>query len=337
MYCERWRARPEWGVRVAAGWDRDPARLAEAAAKHGVDACGTAGALLARADIPAVLIAAETAFHAELVEQAAAAGKAIVLQKPLALTLAEADRMVAAVQRHGVPFTLAWQMRVDPHNLQARELLASGQFGRVFMVRRRHCLNTHDWPAFDRSWHVQPELNRDIFMDDAAHAVDFLYWLRGMPVSVVAELGSLLNPRIPNDNAIAVFRQADGSFSEAVCCFATPAGENTLEITCEHGAIIGNYGDAPSSGVRPEGAPQLKWWLRGIGWSVSALPPIMRQGERIGALSEPIAAFLNGRRPCLASVAEGRDILRLMLACVESNAAGRRIYLDNRNPNMEQT
>jgi predicted dehydrogenase len=325
LYCGRWREHPEWGVRVVAGWDRDAVRLADGAAKQGIAACASAGELLARQDVQAVVITAETAFHAELVEQAAAAGKAIVLQKPISLTVGEADRIVAAVRRHGVPFTLAWQMRVDAHNLKARELLASGQFGRVFMVRRRHCLCTHDWPAFDQSWHVQPELNRDIFADDAAHAVDFIYWLRGMPVSVIAELGSLLNPKIPNDNGIAVFRHADGSFSEAVCCFATPAGENTLEIACEHGIIVGNYGDLPSSAVRPEGAPQLKWWLRGSGWTVSDLPAIKAQGERIGGLAEPLADFLHGRRPAIATAEEGREVLRLTLACAESSAAGRRI------------
>jgi predicted dehydrogenase len=329
MYCARWREHAEWGVRLDAGWDHEPARLADAVKKHGVESCASAGALLARPDVQAVVIAAETSLHAGLVEQAAAAGKAIVLQKPLCLTLSEADRIVEAVRRHGVPFSLAWQMRVDPHNLQARDLLASGRFGRVFMVRRRHCLNTHDWPAFDQSWHVQPALNRDIFMDDAAHAVDFLYWLRGMPVSVVAELGSLLNPKIPNDNGIAVFRQADGSFSEIVCCFATPAGENTLEITCEHGVIIGNYGDGPSNSVRPDNAPQLKWWLRGSGWTISDLPPIKGQGERIQNLAEPLAAFLNGRRPPIATAGEGRDVLRLMLACADSSATGSRITMQN--------
>ena len=50
------------------------------------------------------------------------------------------DEAVDRLKAAGVPFTLAWQMRVDPHNVQAKQLLADGRFGRVFMVRRRHCL-----------------------------------------------------------------------------------------------------------------------------------------------------------------------------------------------------
>ena len=50
-----------------------------------------------------------------------------------------------------MPFTLAWQMRVDPHNLKVKRLLAEGRFGKVYMVRRRHCLNTQQWKDFDKS------------------------------------------------------------------------------------------------------------------------------------------------------------------------------------------
>jgi predicted dehydrogenase len=328
-YCNRWRENPDWGVRAVAGWDPDAARLAGAAAKHQIVACQSAGALLARSDIQAVVITAETSRHAELVELAAAAGKAIILQKPMALTLAEADRMVAAVERHRVPFTLAWQMRVDPHNLQVRDLLASGKFGKVYMVRRRHCLNTQDWANFDQTWHVQPQLNRDIFADDAAHPIDFLYWLRGRPVSVFAELGTLLNPKVVNDNGIAVFRYADGSFAEVSCTFVAPAGENTLEVVAEKGVIVGNYGDVPSTAARPAGAPQLKWWLKGDGgWKISDLPEIRSQGERIAGLAAPLAEFLHGCRPPIATVHEGREVLRLVEACYTSADEGRRIMIN---------
>ena len=171
------------------------------------------------------------------------------------------------MERSGIRFTLAWQMRVDPHNLLVKRLLAEGRFGKVFMVRRRHCLSTQRWKDFDRSWHVQPEFNRDIFADDAAHALDFIYWLLGMPQTVVAEMGSLLNPRIPNDNAIAVFRYADGRFAEASCSFAAVAGENTLEVVCQNGTIIGNCGDMVSCA-----APRLEPYSECIA-SVSGVNP----------------------------------------------------------------
>jgi len=328
-YCARWRQDPSMGVRVVAGWDHDPARAQAARDRHDVRLHESPEALARCDDVGAVVVAAETSMHAQLVEQAAAAGKTVVLQKPVALTMDEADRIVAAVEKAGVAFTIAWQMRVDPQNLRMKSIVESGVLGRLFMVRRRHGLSTHTWAGFDRSWHVDPALNRDIWADDAAHPIDFVYWLLGMPASVTAELGSLLNPRIPKDNGIAVFRYADGTFAEVVCSFTCVAGENTTEIVGEKGTVIQNYGDVPSANVpRPEGAIGLKWYLIEAGqWTAADIPSPANHGERIAALAEPLADFLHGRRPPIATAREGRDVLRLVLACYESADHGRRIDL----------
>ncbi|HET6453705.1 MAG TPA: Gfo/Idh/MocA family oxidoreductase [Armatimonadota bacterium] len=326
MYISRWRDQPEMGINVVAGWDHDAARAEANCTSFGIDRAESVEALL-DSDIEAVVIAAETSMHADLVERAAEAGKAIIVQKPIALTMAQADRIVNAVNQSGVPFTLAWQMRVERFNLQAKALMEGSEFGRVFQVRRRHCLATQHMKDFQNMWHVKPELNRDIFADDAAHPIDFIYWLLGKPSSVMCELGTLLNPKIPNDNAIAVFRYPDGKFAEVSCSFVAVAGENTLEILCENGIIIGNYGDGPSNSVRPPDAPQLKWYLHGKGWTISDLPEINGQGERIANLAGPLADFLHGKRPPIATAEEGRDVLGLVLACYESDGDGKRVDL----------
>ena len=92
--------------------------------------------------------------------------------------------------------------------------------------------------------------------------MDFIYWLLGMPGRVMAEMGTLLNPRIPNDNAIAVFRYADGRFAEVSCTFAAVAGENTLRSSARTGrssAITATWSAVASP--RPPGGIQLKWYL----------------------------------------------------------------------------
>jgi len=326
-YCGRWREEPAMGVKVTAGWDHQADRLKAAADSYGLVPCSSEKQLLARDDVDAVMIASETALHAGLVEMAAAAGKTVILQKPLCLTTEEADRIVSAVKRSGIRFTLAWQMRVDPQNCEMKQLLADGSFGHVTMLRRRHCLSTHKWKDFDKTWHVSAAMNRDIFADDAAHAVDFMYWMLGKPCSVMTELGTLRNPRIPNDHAIAVFRYKDGAFAEIVCSFAASGGENCAEIQCENGIIILNHGDGPSCELPwPDGAIQLKWRLDSEPkWVASALPPVRGQWNRIQALSEPLAEFLHGRRPPIGTAEEGRDVLRLILACYDSSSQGKRI------------
>jgi predicted dehydrogenase len=102
MYCNRWREAPELGVSVTAGWDHDAGRAKRAAENHGVRLFDSPEALLGESDVEAVVIAAETSMHADLVEKAAAAGKKIILQKPMCLTMDEADRIVVAVEKSGV-------------------------------------------------------------------------------------------------------------------------------------------------------------------------------------------------------------------------------------------
>ena len=331
VYCEQWRRHYADDVRLVAAWDHDAARAAAAREKFGVQIDASANELLARADIDAVVIGAETSLHADLVEAAAAAGKKIILQKPLCLTMPEADRIVAAVERFGVPFTLAWQMRVDPQNLEMKRMITSGTLGRVYMVRRRHGLSTHVWPGFENSWHVKPELNRGMWADDASHAIDFLLWLfDGPPESVVAEIATLRNENVPDDHGIAVFRYRDGTFAEVASSFVCVAGENTTEIVGEDGVIIQNYGDGPSAQVpRPAGAAGLKWFLKGSKhWFNSATPSPAAHGERIAALAPELLKFLKGERAPICTAAEGRTSLAMTLACYRSSELGRRVRIE---------
>ena len=332
-YCRRWTAEPDLDIQVVAGWDNNRTRLDKAVENYALTPWGSADELLAQ-DIEAVVIAAETLYHADLAVLAAEAGKAIVLQKPIALTIDDANRIVDAVARTGVPFTMAWQMRVDPQNLKMKDMVDSGTLGRVYQLRRRHCLDFCRNPDNAKSWHLDPKYNRDIFADDAAHAVDFIYWLFGMPATVTAELGTLMHPQIANDHAVVVFRYPDGMMAEVSDSFVSVAGENTTEITAEKGSVVQNYGDAVSCGTpRSEDSVCLKWMLDGDKeWRVSEDPGVHNQGDRIAALAGPISGFLHGSRPPIATAEEGRDVLRMILACYESNEKGQRMSLYSPSP-----
>lgn len=331
-YCHQWRERPELGIDVVAGWDHDAERLEQAVKNHGVDPRSTVDALLDDEHIQAVVVSAETSLHADLVEKAARAGKAIILQKPMALTMAEADRIVAVVNESSVPFTMAWQMRVDPQNMKLKALMHSGELGQIFEVRRRHGLSTHTWPNFTEMWHVKPELNRDIWADDAAHAIDFIYWLLGAPETITAEIDSLYDPRVPMDNGLAIFRYPGGPIAVVNCSFTCVAAENTTEVIAEKGSIIQNYGDVPSCNVpRPENACGLKWYTLDKGdWTCSDIVSPPGHGARISGLAEPLAAFLHNERPPVATAEEGREVLRMTLACYVSVREGRRVHLGDK-------
>ena len=330
FYCTQWQQHPEYEIKVTAGWDHDAARLETATKSFDFQACRSEDELLSRSDVQAVVITAETNRHADLVEKAAAAGKTIVLQKPLALTMPEADRIVDAVNHSGVRFTLAWQMRVDPQNLKMKEILESGELGKICMLRRRHGLTLHNLPAFLDLWHVKPELNRDIWADDASHAIDFIYWMLGKPETVTAEIATFYVPRLANNNGMAIFRYADGPLAEVSCSFTCVATENSTEIFGEKGSIIQNYGDVPSCNVpRPAGAPGLKWYLdERKDWIYSDIGSPALHVDRISNLAKPLADFFHGRRAPIATAEEGRMVLRMLLATYVSTNEGRRVSIN---------
>jgi predicted dehydrogenase len=332
VYCDLWKKNPEMGIRIVSAWDHDAARAKTAKEKYGIEISATPLAAI-QSGVDAVIIGAETSLHADLVEAAAAARKKIILQKPLALTIAEADRIVAAVEREEVPFTLAWQMRVDPQNLEMKHLIQTSLLGRVYMVRRRHGLSTHVWTGFENTWHVNPKLNRGMWADDASHAIDFLLWLLGEPESVSAEIATLRSEKVPDDHGIAIFRYRDGTFAEVVSSFTCLAGENTTEIVGEEAVIIQNYGDAPSTQVpRPKDAVGLKWFVKGgKEWINSAMPSPASHGERIAALAPELARFLRGERASICTAEEGRTSLRMTLACYRSAEMGRRVNMKEVN------
>ena len=226
---------------------------------------------------------------------------------------------------------MCWQMRVDPQNLKIKELLESGEFGKVFSVRRRHGLPMCLRDAFADSWHVAPDKNRDIWADDAAHPIDFIHWLLGVPATVTAEIESLHNPRMPMDTGVAVYRYEGGPLVVVNCAFANLASENTVEVVCEKGSIIQNYGDVPScSAPKPDNARGLKWIHAGDKeWRVADIASPKSHGERIAHLAEPLAGFFQGKRAPIATAEEGRTSLRMLLATYVASREGRRVSLDD--------
>ena len=330
-YGGLWAKHPEMGVNIAKGWDADPERAENSVKALNAKTAKTAKEILDDINIQAVVISSETKYHVELAERAAEAGKSIILYKPMALTLEGADKIVAAVEKYNVPMTMGWQMRADPQNIKIRQLIQDKTIGEIYAYRRRHALGTHTWAGFENTWHASPELNRDIFADDASHPIDMLNWLFGVPESVMAELTTMHNPKVPNDNGIALFKYKNGMVAEISAYFTCSASEITTEVYGAKGSIQQYYGDGPGTRLpRPEGQPGLKWFVEGESdWTDSGIPSPQGHGERIAGQAQPFADFLNGRRPPICTAQEGRDSLRMVLACYVSSQNGERVKIND--------
>jgi predicted dehydrogenase len=329
-YCHQMK---HWDdVRLVAAWDDDPERGARCAGQFGMDYSPHLEDVLGREEIDALIVASETNKHAGLCEAAAGAGKNILLQKPMALTREDCDRIIAAVDRAGVHFEMAFQMRCDPANQRIKALIEDGTLGRIGTLRRRHCLNMLFSESFltgPTRWHIDPVANKGMFMDDASHAADFLYWVLGEPVSVMAEIDNVLTTAAPDDTGMAIYRFRDGAFGLLYNASVTLAAEITTEVYGDQGALHHYWGDGVSTPFAPPGANALKLYRRGAppAWEELPMPVPRSHGERIAAVPRPWVDRLRAGAPPACDARAGRVSTVMCLGAYESAATGRRISL----------
>lgn len=321
--------------------DFDDVRLVTAyddSAERGKPVCEATGMsysphpedVLGNPDVQAVIVGSETSRHAELCVAAAQAGKHILCQKPMALSLEDCDRMIAAAGNAGVVLALAFQMRHDPANIKMRELVQSGELGKIAVVRRRHCIGVLLDEGFVNGpthWHVEADKNMGMFMDDATHPADWFHWMLGKPVSVMAEIDNVITNVAPDDNGVALFRFSQGEMGILFNSSTVVVGENTTEIYGEKACVIQNYGDAPSCGVPrcPDG-PALKMFRYGASdWEDLGIPIPSDHGERIRAVPRPwVDSLINGTPPA-AIGQDGRVACEMILGAYQSAREGRRV------------
>ena len=317
-------------VKLVACWDDNVARGEAAATQYGMKFSPHLEDVVHHPEIHAVIVTCETNRHADMVAAAADAGKHILCQKPMALTLADCDRIAAVVEKTGIQFMMGYQMRRDPANIAMKELIDSGVLGKIGVLRRRHCINALFNEGFVTGasrWHIDPGKNMGMFMDDASHATDFIHWMLGKPTSVIAEIDNVLTDVAPDDTGVAVYRFPSSAMAILLNTSVTLAGENTTEIYGDNGVAIQNYGDAPSCNIpRPADAVALKLYTRDEpSWRDLGIAIPDGHGERIAGVPRPFIDCLKNNTEPDVTVEDGRVSVEMVLGAYRSAQEGRRV------------
>ncbi len=134
--------------------------------------------MLKERDIEIVTIAAPNALHARMTIDAAHAGKHVVCEKPLCMTLEEADEMIEVCRRQGVLLMYAEELFFTPKYVQAKRMADEGAFGKVYLVKQSE---KHFGPHGDWFWDIQKS-GGGVFMDMGCHGIAFCYWFLNRPV-----------------------------------------------------------------------------------------------------------------------------------------------------------
>jgi 1,5-anhydro-D-fructose reductase (1,5-anhydro-D-mannitol-forming) len=221
-------------VAVASG---SPERAAGYAARNGIPASGSVADVVARDDVDAVYISSTNERHRAQTELAAAAGKHVLCEKPLALSVADGRAMLEASDRAGVTLATNHHLPGAATHRAIRELVAGGAVGRVLAVRVFHAVML---PARLQGWRLDSKAGGGVALDITCHDAAVVNLLLGaLPVDVVA-LATHQGPweSAAEDALMATMRYADGTLVQTHDAFTVQHAPTGLHVLGSDGAIF---------------------------------------------------------------------------------------------------
>jgi predicted dehydrogenase len=198
--------------------------------------------LLRNDTIGAVVIATPSFAKPELVVAALESGKSVYCEKPLCVTLEDADLITKAVKKAGTVFQMGFQRRFDPSLMRLRDAVRSGKLGRILLMTSK----TRDPPGSIASWEDDPKLSGGIFNDTCSHDFDIIRWISGAEFRSVFAVGRAT--MMPN-------RKDHGNYDTIVVSFALSSDAIGHVDSCAHTLygydtrveVIGTEADALTS------------------------------------------------------------------------------------------
>ena len=225
------------GVEFVGLWNEEPERAGEMVQRFGVAGFDTAEALI-DAGLDGVIICSENANHRRHVELAAGRVGYILCEKPIAMTVADAEAMIQTCRRRGSHLQIAFPVRFHPVFAQLRQMLDRGDLGRVMSVE---CTNHGSMPG---GWFIDPARSGGgAVIDHTVHVIDLLRWFwRTEVTEVYAEIGdSLIHPSLGIDDAgLLSFTLANGVYGTLDTSWSRPPsyttwGDVKIEVVAEGG------------------------------------------------------------------------------------------------------
>lgn len=280
------------GVRVVALCARDRKRAERVAGEAGVArAYDDWRELVADDEVDLVSVATPPGSHAEIAAAALEAGKAVLCEKPLAVTLEDAERLDALATSTGLPTLVDFEFRGLPSFRRARELLREGAIGRVLQLEADWHVNSRLRAAPGPSWKDDAEAGGGALFALAVHSFDYVEWLLAPIESVCGTAPSLLDRGSSDDACAALMRLAGGAHAGL-----------SISTVAQHGRghSIQLFGDEGTLALEN---PDVSDYMRGF--------RLFLNGEEI-SLPDPqdedgrIAPFTELARELVAAIREGR-------------------------------
>jgi UDP-N-acetyl-2-amino-2-deoxyglucuronate dehydrogenase len=274
-----------------------------------------------------VAVATESGLHAQIALYAINAGCNVIIEKPLAMSLDDADRLVAAAKEKGVKLCACHQNRFNKSVQKIRGALEEGRFGRLFHAAAHIRWNRGENYYTQAPWRGKWASDGGALMNQCIHNIDLLRWMMGEPVEVMAYTDNLSHPYIEaEDLGLAVVKFKNGAYGliEGTTNIFPKNLEETLYIFGEKGTVkaggksvnlIEEWNFADNINERDDVINQF-----------SENPPNIYGFGHTPLYTDMIKAIKENRAPRVTGE-DGRGALELVLAIYKSAATGAPVKL----------
>jgi UDP-N-acetyl-2-amino-2-deoxyglucuronate dehydrogenase len=314
------------GARLVAVCDVEPSRAQAFSSRYAVPAFTSLATLLEQPGIDVVSVLTPSGMHAKHTIEVSRSGRHAVVEKPMALTLDDADAMIEAADAAGKRLFVVKQNRFNVPVVKAREALDAGRFGQLVLgtVRVRWC---RDQSYYDQDpWRGTWAQDGGVIANQASHHVDMLGWFMGPVESVHARAARALVNIEAEDTAVATLRFRNGALGVVEATSATRPKdlEGSLSILGAGGSV--EIGGFAVNKIRHWHFADPRSDDTEVVERFSVNPPNV-YGFGHQAYYEHVVDVLNGKQTALVDGREGRASLELVSALYESMASGREVAL----------
>jgi predicted dehydrogenase len=300
------------GAGLVAVMDADRDRAEAFAEAYGCQAYTSSDQVLRRDDIQLVMVALPNFLHESATVASASAGKHVFLEKPMADTLEECDRILEAVHRAGIHLLVAHSQRYFASTVRAREILQSGELGKPVFA-------TDTWYknfgiASRLPWFLDRATGGGMWLMNGAHMIDRTCWVLNTEVqSVRAWIGSPFHNLSADDANMAFLQLRNGQHATIVHAGYSTRGVDRceVEVTCTDGMLkFDSYSN------------QLAVERDGV-----YVPVEVQRTEPFAAELSNLIGTINGTEALRVSPVWGRHIVEVLLAAEESSRSGREVEI----------
>ncbi len=296
-------------------------------AKYHTEAVNTVEDLLARPDIDVICICTPSGLHAPFAVQAANAGKHIIVEKPMAINLKEADEIINACEANGVKVAVISQLRFSQAVCKLKGAVEKGLLGTlvtgdIYMkfYRSQEYYNKGGWRG---TWKMD---GGGALMNQGIHGIDLLQYVMGPVKSVYARTKTLARKIEVEDTAIAVLEFKNGALGVIEGTTSIyPGLPRRLEVNGDKGTIVLEEDSIINWAIEGQQIPDdIK--LERTTSGASSNPADFSTEGHVMQISDMVEAIRNGRKP-LVDQYEGRKPIEIIMAIYQSSRTGMPVEL----------